>query len=185
MFNKHVVGLLLAAGKSQRFGTNKLLYKINNEAMVVTAAKKLKAVLPDTIAIIRPCDEETKILLENEGLTVLECEHSEQGMGHSLAYGVNNSLQAKGWLITLADMPYISQQTIQTVADTLSHGASIAIPVHKRRRGHPIGFCHKYKKALCSLTEDMGAREIIALNRNTLIEIDVDDPGILIDVDRR
>lgn len=179
-----IAGILLAAGKSQRFGSNKLLYKINNEPVAAIAARKLKSALPDSIAIIRPNDQETRALIENEGLTVLEYKNAGQGMGCSLAYGIRNSWHAKGWVITLADMPFISENTIQTVADAIHHGASIAAPVHNRQRGHPVGFNRLYRNALSSLNNDIGARDIVAQNKNALLEIAVDDPGILIDIDR-
>jgi len=179
----NIVGILLAAGKSQRFGSNKLLCNINNEPVVAMSARKLKSVLPESIAIIKPLDDQLRTLLENEGLTVLECENADRGMGNSLAYGIMFSAKAKGWVIALADMPFISENTVRTVAHALQNDASIAVPIHHGKKGHPVGFSQRHRKALSSLENDVGARDIIAQNRNTLIEIDVNDPGILVDID--
>ncbi len=124
------------------------------------------------------------MLIENEGLTVLEYKNAKQGMGCSLAFGISNSWCAKGWLVTLADMPFISQKTMQTVADAIQRDVPMAAPIYNGRRGHPVGFNRVYRNALCLLDNDIGARDIIAQNTDTLLTIEVDDPGILIDIDK-
>lgn len=183
-YNYNLVGILLAAGQSRRFGANnKLLYKINGEPMAALAARNLKAALPNSIAIIKPNDLKTRTLLENEGLHVMECQNAEQGMGYSLAHAIKNSWHAKGWLITLADMPFIHQKTIRKIAGAIKNNASIAVPRHNYQRGHPVGFSHHYRHSLSSLNNDRGAHEIIEKNKAEIMELDVDDPGVLIDFD--
>lgn len=179
----NIVGILLAAGNSHRFGSNKLLHPINDQAMLSITAKKLKSSLPDSIAIIRPGDQQLKKLLTNEGLTVIECEHANNGMGASLACGIKSSMGAGAWLIALADMPFIHSTTINKVVHALKAGASIAVPEYAGRRGHPVGFSQEYKHLLAALDSDQGARDILIDYQPQITPVFVDDPGIQTDID--
>ena len=90
---------------------------------------------------------------------------------------------ADGWLVALADMPWIAPTSIVTVADALRGGAEIAAPAFRGERGHPVGFARKYGGLLSALTGDEGARTLVASRQWALQLLDVDDPGALRDVD--
>ena len=179
----NIVGILLAAGNSHRFGSNKLLHPLSGQTMLSITAKKLKSSLPDSIAIIRPGDQQLKKLLTNEGMAVIECEHANNGMGASLACGIRSSMDAEAWLIALADMPFIQTATINKVVDAMKTGASIAAPEYAGRRGHPVGFNQEYKHLLAALDSDQGARDILMDNQKKITPVFVDDPGIQTDID--
>ena len=67
----------------------------------------------------------------------------------------------------------------------LADGAIIAAPFHRGMRGHPVGFGNACYAALAALTGDEGAKTIVAAHRDRVTRIDVDDAGILRDVDTR
>ena len=92
---------------------------------------------------------------------------------------------AQGWLVALADMPWIAPATIARVADAVAGGAIIAAPFHRGERGHPVGFGKACYAALATLTGDEGAKAIVAAQGDRIARIDVDDPGILRDIDTR
>jgi molybdenum cofactor cytidylyltransferase len=50
-------------------------------------------------------------------------------------------------------------------------------------RGHPVGFGAMHGDALAALDGDAGARALIVAASDTVTTLDVDDPGILADVD--
>ncbi|MCL4799694.1 MAG: nucleotidyltransferase family protein, partial [Burkholderiales bacterium] len=52
-------------------------------------------------------------------------------------------------------------------------------------RGHPVGFAARYGAELAALAGDAGAREILRRDRGLVELIEVDDPGVLRDVDTR
>lgn len=183
MSNKPV-GVLLAAGKSQRFNSNKLLHPIiNNTPMLLVAAKKLAAVLPGSVVVINPALKTYTAQLEQLGLQVVINQHAEQGMGSSIACGVGASKDASAWLITLADMPYIKTQTLALLANKLTEGACMVAPQFKQQRGHPVGFSQAYINQLLSLNEDIGARNIIQNNQHQLELVVTDDEGVVQDID--
>ena len=106
-------------------------------------------------------------------------------MGHTLAKGVIESSNATGWVIALGDMPFIQPATIKRVAEAIENGAWFAIPQHNGKRGHPIGISGRFRDELLALTGDKGARDLIAAHANKIEFVDVDDPGILLDIDTR
>ena len=85
--------------------------------------------------------------------------------------------------MALGDMPFIQPGTICRVADSLAHGAAIAFPVSNGRRGHPVGFSRRFAVELMSLAGDTGAQSIVAPNKHVWVPVDVNDEGILRDID--
>jgi len=178
------VGILLAAGKSQRFNSNKLLHPIvNNTPMLLVAAQKLANVLPDSIVVISPRLQPFTEQLEQLGLRVVVNQQAEQGMGSSIACGVKASQYASGWLIALADMPYIKSETHTLLAGKLAEGAKMVAPQFNQQRGHPVGFSNVYLDELLLLNKDIGARNIIKSHQEQLELILTDDEGVIRDID--
>lgn len=153
--------------------------------MGVAAAYHLVAALPNTLAIVRPDDVRLAERFEALGLRVVENSQAEQGMGRSLAMGVGASADAKGWVVALADMPWIKPETIGAVAQALSQGARLAAPVYQGRRGHPVGFGRQWGDRLQALQGDHGARHLLQAYPDELVLLSTDDPGILLDIDHQ
>jgi molybdenum cofactor cytidylyltransferase len=181
-----IVGILLAAGRGERFGGAKLLAPLPETGLPVgvAALRSLHAALPDVIAVVRPDDDALAALLEGEGARVIRAERADEGMGASLAAGVAASADADGWLVALADMPWIAPATHARVAAGLHDGAQIVAPHYNGRRGHPIGFAAALRAELLALGGDEGARRVLAAHGEAVTPIDVDDAGALRDVDR-
>ena len=140
---RDVVGILLAAGSGTRFGGDKLLAGLrgagHDGAVGVAACRNLVAAIPTVIAVVRPGDAALAAALTAAGARVVECGNAADGMGASLACGVRASLAAPGWVVALADMPWIRPGTIALLVDALRNGAPVgALP--RGRRGHPVGF---------------------------------------------
>lgn len=201
-----VVGILLAAGRGVRFGGNKLLALpgsemarpgaqaqaasglgaqrgLDGECVGAVACRNLLAVLPRVIAVVRPDDGALAAALGASGARIVRCARADEGMGASLACGVAGAPHAQGWIIALADMPWVAPQTIARVAAAITEGAPVAVPFYRGERGHPVGFGRVCYEALAALGGDEGAKSIIAAHRDGLARVDVDDPGILRDID--
>lgn len=178
------VGILLAAGLATRFGSAKLLHPLpDGVAIGVAAARVLITVLPNSIAIVRPDDLALIKTFSDIGLEVVENPLADEGMGTSLAAGVNATSGAGGWLIALADMPWVRPATITALADRLNSGASMVAPVYKERRGHPVGFSSRWQAQLRGLSGDKGARGLIANYPDELELLTTEDAGVLQDID--
>lgn len=179
-----IVGILLAAGSSRRFGADKRLHPLaDGTPMALASARNLAAVCARTIVVIRPGDTALASLLAAEGLETLVCPAAEQGMGHSLACGVAASEAAASWLVALADMPYIQSASYHAVLHAMQGGAALARPIHDGCPGHPVAFGAAYRAELLALTGDQGGKAILEADPAALVLCPVNDPGVLQDVD--
>jgi molybdenum cofactor cytidylyltransferase len=184
-----MLGILLSAGFSRRFGSaNKLLQQLpDGQPIALASAEHLIQAVPESIAVLRPENKALATLLINAGLKVIFCNENAQEMADSLVtairYSTNVEAANSGFVIALADMPYIRPDTISEVANGVAGGASIAIPTYQNQRGHPVGFSAKFRNDLESLQGDEGARSIIKRYPNEIQLLPTDDPGILADID--
>lgn len=190
------VGVLLAAGLGTRYDPTgdclKLLQPVRagrhaGDPIVVAAARNLQIAVERTLAIVRPPHHphqaELHDLLRNEGCELVICEHAASGMGASLACGVQASANADGWIVALADMPAIEPASIGAVVQALRAGHATVAPAYKGRRGHPVGFAARCLADLIACHGDRGAHGVLEKFPPHLL--DVDDDGILIDIDLR
>ena len=177
---------MLAAGKGSRFDAsgkqNKLMQALpSGDAVAVASAKNLLSVIPNVLAVIRPGADSLASALQAAGCRVHICADAEQGMAASLVHGLQQSIDSAGWLIALADMPYVLTTTLQAIQQALYDGADIAVPVSQGRRGNPVGFSRRHLPQLLELHGDQGARSL--LKNHPVTEVIVEDAGIYRDID--
>lgn len=179
-----ITGILLAAGASRRFGTDKLTQSLPNGVPVaVQACRHLLMACDQVLVVVRPGSTTLIDQLTPLGVEIAVCDTASQGMGASLAFAIQSRPDAHAWLIALADMPGIQTETLRQVADALRDGALLAAPQFQGRRGHPVGFSAALGEALRNLQGDQGAKSLLRTHAQALTQIDCEDPGILWDID--
>jgi molybdenum cofactor cytidylyltransferase len=184
MASADIVGILLAAGNSSRFGSDKLMHPLaDGTPMAIAAARTLRKVCAHCVSVLRPEQRQLGELLTAEGYTILYSAKAQHGMGQSLATAVRSESEAAGWLVALADMPFVDPVTASLVVYALRGGASVAAPFFEGRRGHPVGFSAVWFTKLASLQGDQGARDLLAGNPAAISQVPCDDRGILTDID--
>lgn len=182
--NAPIVGILLAAGASTRFKANKLLHALpDGTPIAVAAAINLRGALDRVVAVVRPGVPELARALTGAGVEVTVCPDAADGMGHSLAHAIAATSDAGGWIVALADMPFVAPESIRRVAAALHQGADLAAPEYRGARGHPVGFAAGYREDLSALTGDAGARAVLKRDHARIRVVEVDDPGVLRDID--
>ena len=189
-----IVGVLLAAGRGTRFDPSGSRLKLLEAAtrgshsgapLAVAAARALLVALDEVFAVVAPPGEGSQLelhtLLRGEGCTLVVNPRAAEGQGTSIACGVGATSSADGWVIALADMPALQPDTVRRVVEALHAGAATVAPTYHGRRGHPVGFAAPLLPELLALAGDTGARSVLMRHPPQLIE--VDDPGVLYDVD--
>lgn len=186
-----VTGLLLAAGRGTRFDAHgdrdKLLADLAGTPVAVQSARRLLAATGRALAVTRPGSAALERLLSAEGLAVVECPDAGLGMGHSLARGaveLARASPAAAVLVALADMPFVASSTYASVLAAAAGQPPdvIVAPRHQGARGHPVLFGAAHLPALAASTGDRGASAL--LQSHPVTWVDVDDAGILRDIDR-
>jgi molybdenum cofactor cytidylyltransferase len=183
----HRTVVVLAAGRSERFGAgrHKLAQPLGASSLLAQTlaraiASHLRTVVVTTAAFV---DVARSSVAARDVVVLPEAGGDGSpslGMGASIAAGVSASPDSCGWLILPADMPLVQPATLLAVARALDHHP-VAFAQHGGRRGHPVGFAAELYPELTELSGDEGARRIIA--RYPAVAVDVDDPGILVDID--
>ncbi len=180
-------GILLAAGKGKRFDAsgniNKLLQLLPSGMTVAgSSAKNMLSVLPGTLAVISASGNSLVPLLELAGCEISICLNAQDGLASTLVHALRHAPDnCAGWVIALADMPFVKPDSIAAIVQALNDGAGIAVPTFKGARGNPVGFARQYLPQLLALTGDQGARSLLKIF--PVIEVAVNDAGILKDID--
>lgn len=179
-------GILLAAGRGSRFdptgARSKLMQPLrDSESIAAASARNLLTVLPSVLAVVRPDGSAISQQLRALGCRVTVCETADEGMAASLVHALSEARDARGWIIALADMPYVQPNTIRVLVEAVERGAHIAVPTYEGRRGNPVAFDRTHLDHLLALRGDAGARHL--LRTFPVIEVATDDPGIAQDID--
>jgi len=88
-------------------------------------------------------------------------------------------------LIALADQPFIERKTVHALLAACRAGShSIYQPRHKRRHGHPLLLHRTIWPDVLNAPPGTTLRDIVHSHRERRCSVSVDDPGILIDIDR-
>jgi molybdenum cofactor cytidylyltransferase len=178
------VGILLAAGNSSRFGSSKLMHRMpNGLSMAIVSAMNLQPACDRVLAVLRPEQVALAGLLVAAGCQIVLSPDAHQGMGHSLAAAVGASADAASWLVALADMPFIDSSSHLAVASCLAKGARMVATQYQNQRGHPVGFSEACFHELLALTGDQGGRTLLLKNPRDIELVEVDDPGVILDID--
>ncbi|MHB2021504.1 MAG: selenium cofactor biosynthesis protein YqeC [Candidatus Xenobia bacterium] len=177
-----VAAVLLAAGRGSRMGRFKLLESVRGKPLVQHALDALFASPVDEIVLVTGHGGSAiraAVTPRDPRLRIVCNERYEEGMATSLSAGIAATPRdASRCLVALGDMPALQPETIHRL---LAEDAPIVAPSYQGRRGHPVAFGATLRNELTTLQGDVGAREVLL--RHGVVEIDVDDPGVLLDVD--
>ena len=175
--------LLLAAGASTRFGSDKRTLLFNETPLLNYAVDLYARVCPRVLVVIRPGEDSVRGLVDGSCEWVV-ARDADLGMSRSIAAGIKALGVAPWVIIGLADMPYVTPDTVFRVARALDAGAAIARPSHHGRPGNPVGFDHRFFHSLSTLGGDRGAHALIECHIGDVLDVEVNDQGIFRDIDR-
>ena len=176
--------MLLAGGRSRRFGADKRLSEfLPGRTLLELTLKNISLSQLELMVCLRADDQVLEEKLTSAGINCQRCSNADQGMGATIAEGVAHIPAWSGVLIALADMPWIQPVTFQSVAQR-THPESICVPTFNNQSGHPVGFGHDFFGCLAELGDDKGARSIIKKFAHAVREFPTEDGGVLRDIDR-
>jgi molybdenum cofactor cytidylyltransferase len=108
------------------------------------------------------------------------------GQASSLGAGIEAlPADCRAAAVALGDMPCVTPALVANLVSAYrSGGRGIVLPVYNGRRGHPVLFdLERYRAELLSLSGDEGGRSLLARHPEDVLEVVVDDPGAVLDVD--
>jgi len=182
-----VGGVILAAGTSTRYGSeNKLLILLSGTPIVKRVAETAsKSTLAAVVAIVGHQSESVSEVLRPTVDGVRYNDRYADGQSASVRHSVAIARE-RDWdaiVFILGDMPFVKPTTIEVLEDTYrSSAASIVVPCYEGQRGNPVLFGRQHFEQLAGLSGDQGGREIL-LNHEGAQLVDVDDTGVIEDID--
>ena len=167
-------GIILAGGASTRMGTPKALLLYEGETFLARLRRLMGAVCRDVL-VVGPPDAPFRADVVNP--------HPERGMLSSLQCGLRVvPIIADAIAFTLVDLPSISEATLHTIVREWS-GELLRIPRYGGRRGHPVVMSQALVEEF--LAESGTPKDVIARHTPETVYVDVEDAGVVADVDTR
>ena len=171
--------LVLAAGSGRRMGAaGKLTADFRGKPLVAHAVDAvLAAGLPALVVLGDRADAVRAALAGRDVAFTMASDYAE-GIAASIRVGI--AAVPEDWdaiLVMLGDMPLVRPATLAA----LGTAQGIVIPRYNSRRGNPVRWPRALFPALAALSGDTGGRALLAGNHVAFL--DLDDPGILTDID--
>jgi molybdenum cofactor cytidylyltransferase len=189
--NSQVSAVILAAGSSTRMGQAKQLLPLGGTTVLARTIDNVRSAgLVEIVLVLGASAEAIRRQLPTsllEGLKVVVNQAYRQGMASSLREGLSAlDPQTGGALIILGDQPFVRPQTLhQIMAGYHRSGAQIVIPSHQGNRGNPVLLSRSVFPEVMALEGDTGCRAIFPNHLDAILKVEVEDPGILLDIDNQ
>ncbi|ARN75738.1 nucleotidyltransferase family protein [Oceanicoccus sagamiensis] len=175
--------LVLAAGYSRRFGSDKKMAILDNgNRMISQTIENIARSKLDYRIVIKPSDSDLLGRLFDP-TTFIIAKHSAKGMGQSITEGLLAIADDyPACLICLADMPYILPATYQRIAESID-GYDAVLPFYQGTQGNPVAIAKSLYPQFLQLNGDSGGKAIIQSSGVKRYPLHTDDHGILRDID--
>jgi molybdenum cofactor cytidylyltransferase len=174
-----IAALILAAGRSTRMGTNKLLAEVGGKPIVrrVVETVLASAAHPVYVVVGHQVDQ-VRAALDGLQVTFVENPRFAEGLSTSLKCGLEAlPAETDGALILLGDMPEIAPNLLDRLIAGFApkEGRSIVLPVAGGKRGNPVLWDRQYFAEMSLVAGDTGAKHLLGLHADQVAEITADD----------
>lgn len=183
----NVCAIVPAAGRSERFGSPKSVADIDGMPMLARVLGGLRAAEIDQIVVVLG-NHEAAIRERVQALALCRVvlnPHPERGMFSSIQEGFNAAPTADAYVVAVADMPFVRPATIRALIDEHARVGGIVSPRYRGKRGHPIVVDPRVREAVlvADPRPDFTLHDVIRAQADRRHDLDVDDPGVIRDVD--
>ena len=185
--HKRISLIILAAGKSTRFGSNKLLFEISGKKLVERVVETSLASKASEVVVVVGFEKEKMLpILEGYQCKIIFNPEFENGQSSSVLAGAKSVKNEAGAIMILpGDMAYVSVEHINKVIDEYnSLPSSIVVASFDNKMGHPILFDRALFNEILNITEKrFGLKEVVDRHRAEIRRVEVGSAEILLDVD--
>ena len=176
-----IAAILLAAGQSKRMvSENKLTKKIQGVPLIKHSVKNILASSIDELIIVLGYQKEIieKLIDKNKKIKFIFNKDFEIGMSSSIKTGLNYlSKKNESFFICLGDMPMVNPNVYNQIIKSRNKN-EIIVPVYKRQQGNPVLFAKSMKERIMGITDDVGAKKILELNKEKILNLEINDQSI-------
>jgi molybdenum cofactor cytidylyltransferase len=180
------VAVLPGAGASRRMGRPKLLLPYRDGTLVGAVVEALRGGGVATIVLVTsPGDEDLRAWAREAGVLTAVNPDPQRGMLSSIREGIAALGRTDEiLLVSPADLPALRSETVAALVQRMEEtGAPLAVPVYQGKRGHPLAIAPALIPEIETLDADVGLRQLRDRHEDRLLEMEVEDPGVVEDVD--
>lgn len=176
-----VAGLVLAAGRSERMGEPKPLLEIEGRTFLEATITALRdGGCTQVTAVVASSDAATTARSAGAGVTEGRPDGEQIDSLRSGLDALDDNVAAA--VVLPVDHPRVRPATVGTLIDAWrTESSAVVRPVHVGRPGHPTVFPRRVWAALRDPDLADGARSVV--ERERVVDVPVDDPGVLVDID--
>ncbi len=179
-----IVAVVLAAGRSDRFGRPKALLPCDGDTFLERILRTLRESLVDEPRIV--LGHEAQRIRARLNLPPQVCvENPDHGSGmlSSVQCGIRALPQeTTAFLLWPVDHPLVRADTVDRLVDAFSRRRPpIVVPLHAGRQGHPTLFRADLALDLMEAPADRGARAVVHAHDDRL-GLEVEDPGVVTNI---
>jgi molybdenum cofactor cytidylyltransferase len=185
-----VAAVVLAAGMSRRMKSPgaepKQVLRLSGKPLVQHTLDNIqRSQVDEIVLVIGFAAEAVRKQIAIDGVRMVVNSDYAQGMGTSLRTGLSAlGASVKAAFVSLADQPFVRAETLdRMIACHRESAAEITIPLYKGFRGNPVLLDRAVFPELMELSGDVGCRAIFGSHTQGIHKIEVDDPGVLLDID--
>ena len=182
----NIYAIVPAAGRSRRMGTQKLLLPFGGTTVIEHVVVQLSAAsLAGVVAVVSEAGTAVAEAAARAGAKPVVNADPEGDMLSSVRVGLRAlPRDCAGALVALGDQPTIRTRLVSQLIDEFErHPASILVPAHAGRRGHPVLFPSECFADVLACYDGVGLKGLFEQHAARVRELDVDDETILHDVD--
>ena len=177
-----ISAILLAAGQSKRMnGENKLIKEIQGIPLIKLSVKNILASSVDELIIVLGYQKEIieKFIDKSEKIKIFFNKDFESGMASSIKTGLNHlSNDTQAFFICLGDMPMVNSDIYNQLIKSRNQ-KKIIVPTYNGQQGNPVLFDKSMKETVMSITGDIGAKKMLELNKDKILNLEVNDQSII------
>ena len=176
-----ISAILLAAGQSKRMnGENKLTKKIQDIPLIKHSVKNILSSSIDELIVVLGYQKEIveKLIGKNEKMKIVFNKNFENGMASSIKTGLNHfSEETEAFFICLGDMPLVNHNIYNQLIKSKGN-KKIIVPTYKGQQGNPVLFDKSMKDNIMNILGDTGAKKILELNKDKILNLEINDQSI-------
>jgi molybdenum cofactor cytidylyltransferase len=182
-----IVAVVLAAGKSIRMGTQKLLLPFAAQTVIGHVIDQLDSAGVDRVfVVVGVADDGVEKALAGKNVTIVHNRQPDADMLSSVRAGLRTlPPETDAALVVLGDQPSIRPAMVSEMIGAFqTAGRGIVVPAYEGRRGHPLLLAAKYFDEVLSQYDGVGLRDLLHAHTDDVYELAVTERGILDDMDR-
>jgi len=178
-----ITAIVLASGYSSRMGENKLLLLKDNIPMIEHIFRELYKINFSKVIVVTQYDE-VKILAKSYGYTPIINNSPQIGISKSIKLGIKNTNIDSNFMFFTGDQPFLTSKVIQKIIDVFDD-QYIVVPRFLDENKSPVIFAKKYRDELLKLDGDIGGKEVIKNNIDSVRYLNFFYGNYFLDIDTK